>query len=120
MALDGSAAVLLRLKDIQPDHFRKIDFFRTCYAHARLADEVGIIVERCDGSHIFVSLGLACGTGTFSKRGYDALDAVPIRIADCPVRDMDNRLLNRLQTRWPTESTLMMYCSVRVATTYAW
>ena len=41
---------VLRLKDIQPDHFRKTDFFRTYYAHARLADEVGIIVERCDGS----------------------------------------------------------------------
>ena len=34
---------------------------------------VAIIVERCDGSHIFVSLGLACGTGTFSKRGRDRL-----------------------------------------------
>ena len=64
---------VLRLKDIAPDHFRKTDFFRTYYAHTRLADEVAIIVERCDGSHIFVSLGLACGTGTFSKRGRDRL-----------------------------------------------
>ena len=60
---------VLRLKDIQPDHFRKTEFFRSYYAHARLADEIGIIVERRDGSHIFVSLGLASGTGTFSRRG---------------------------------------------------
>ena len=64
---------VLRLKDIQPDHFRKTEFFRTYYAHARLADEVGIIVERRDGSHIFVSLGLAWGTGTFSRRGQERL-----------------------------------------------
>ena len=61
--------LVLRLKDIQPDHFRKTDFFRNYYVHARLGDEVGIIIERCDGSHIFVSLGLAYGTGTFPKRG---------------------------------------------------
>ena len=64
---------VLRLKDIQPDHFRKTAFFRSYYAHARLADEVGIIVERRDGSHIFVSLGLAWGTGTFSRRGQERL-----------------------------------------------
>ena len=65
---------VLRLKDIQPDHFRKTEFFRSYYAHARLADEIGIIVERRDGSHIFVSLGLASGTGTFSRRGRERLD----------------------------------------------
>lgn len=64
---------VLRLKDIQPDHFRKTEFFRSYYAHARLADEVGIIIERRDGSHIFVSLGLALGTGTFSRRGQERL-----------------------------------------------
>ena len=64
---------VLRLKDIQPDHFRKTEFFRSYYAHARLADEIGIIVERRDGSHIFVSLGLAWGTGTFSRRGQERL-----------------------------------------------
>ena len=64
---------VLRLKDIQPDHFRKTEFFRSYYAHARLADEVGIIVERRDGSHIFVSLGLSWGTGTFSRRGRERL-----------------------------------------------
>ena len=64
---------VLRLKDIQPDHFRKTEFFRSYYAHARLADEIGIIVERRDGSHIFVSLGLASGTGTFSRRGRERL-----------------------------------------------
>ena len=64
---------VLRLRDIQPDHFRKTEFFRSYYAHARLADEVGIIVERRDGSHIFVSLGLAWGTGTFSRRGRERL-----------------------------------------------
>lgn len=64
---------VLRLKDIQPDLFRKTEFFRSYYAHTRLADEVGIIVERCDGSHIFVSLGLTYGTGTFSRRGHDRL-----------------------------------------------
>lgn len=64
---------ILRLKDIQPDHFRKTEFFRKYYAHARLGDEIGIIVERCDSSHIFVSLGLAYGSGTFSKRGRDRL-----------------------------------------------
>ena len=65
---------VLRLKDIQPDHFRKTEFFRSYYAHARLADEIGIIVERSDGSHIFVSLGLAWGSGTFSRRGQERLD----------------------------------------------
>ena len=64
---------VLRLKDIAPDHFRKTEFFRSYYAHARLADEIGIIVERRDGSHIFVSLGLAWGTGTFSRRGQERL-----------------------------------------------
>ena len=64
---------VLRLKDIQPDHFRKTEFFRSYYAHARLTDEVGIIVERRDSSHIFVSLGLAWGTGTFSRRGQERL-----------------------------------------------
>ena len=64
---------VLRLKDIQPDHFQKTEFFRNYYVHARLADEVGVIVERCDGSHIFVSLGLAYGTGVFPKRGRNLL-----------------------------------------------
>ncbi|MDD9981759.1 MAG: helix-turn-helix transcriptional regulator [Gammaproteobacteria bacterium] len=64
---------VLRLKDIAPDHFRKTEFFRSYYAHARLADEVGVIVERRDGSHIFVSLGLAWGAGTFSRRGRERL-----------------------------------------------
>lgn len=64
---------VLRLKDIQPDHFRKTEFFRTYYAHTRLADEVGIIIGRRDGSHIFVSLGLDWGTGTFSRRGQERL-----------------------------------------------
>ena len=64
---------VLRLRDIQPDHFRKTEFFRSYYAHARLADEIGIIVERRDGSHIFVSLGLAWGAGTFSRRGQERL-----------------------------------------------
>ena len=64
---------VLRLKDIQPDHFRKTDFFRNYYVNARLGDEIGIVIERCDGSHIFVSLGLTYGTGTFPKRGRDRL-----------------------------------------------
>ena len=64
---------VLRLKDIQPDHFRKTEFFRSYYAHTWLTDEIGIIVQRSDGSHIFVSLGLSCDTGTFSKRGHDRL-----------------------------------------------
>ena len=64
---------VVRLRDIQPDHFRKTEFFRTYYAHARLADEIGVIVECSDESHIFVSLGLATGTGSFSKRGHERL-----------------------------------------------
>ena len=64
---------VVRLRDIQPDHFRKTEFFRNYYAHTRLADEIGIIVACNDGSHIFVSLGLATGTGSFSRRGHERL-----------------------------------------------
>ena len=62
-----------RLGDIQPDHFRKTEFFRSYYANARLADEIGILVERGGGAHIFVSLGLATGAGRFSRRGHERL-----------------------------------------------
>ena len=64
---------VVRLRDIQPDHFRKTEFFRYYYAHARLADEIGVIVPCDDGSHIFVSLGLATGTGSFPRRGRERL-----------------------------------------------
>lgn len=64
---------VVRLRDIQPDHFRKTEFFRNYYAHVRLADEIGVIVECSDGSHIFVSLGLATGAGSFSSRGRERL-----------------------------------------------
>ena len=83
---------VLRLKDIQPDHFRKTEFFRTYYAHTRLADEVGIIVERCDGSHIFVSLSMAHGTGTFSRRGHDRLVFFLPVIASLLLRSWDTDL----------------------------
>ena len=39
----------------------------------RLADEIGISVQRTDGSHIFVSIGLGHGDGVFSRRGFDRL-----------------------------------------------
>lgn len=91
---------VVRLRDIQPDHFRKTEFFRNYYAHARLADEIGVIVECRDESHIFVSLGLATGTGNFSRRGRERLlSLLPVVEAllishwgdrpsssDCPVR----------------------------------
>ena len=64
---------VVRLRDIQPDHFRKTEFFRNYYAQARLADEIGVIVACNDGSHIFVSLGLATGAGSFSRRGRERL-----------------------------------------------
>ena len=64
---------VVRLRDIQPDHFRKTDFFRNYYAHVGLADEIGVIVGCDDGSHIFVSLGRDTGTGRFPKRGLERL-----------------------------------------------
>ena len=67
---------VVRLRDIQPDHFRKTDFFRNYYADARLADEIGVIVACEDGSHIFVSLGLDTGTGSFSERGRERLESL--------------------------------------------
>ena len=71
-----------RLGDIQPDHFRKTEFFRSYYAHARLADEVGILVERGGGAHIFVSLGLATGAGRFTRRGHERLvHLLPVVVA---------------------------------------
>ena len=72
-ACESPGTRVVRLKDIQPDHFRMTEFFRSYYAHARLADEIGILVERENGAHIFVSLGLAAGTGRFSRRGHERL-----------------------------------------------
>ena len=80
---------VLRLKDIRPAHFRKTEFFRSYYVHTRLADEVGIIVERRDGSHIFVSLGLAWGTGTFSRRGQRRLQLLLPVIAALLLKSWD-------------------------------
>ena len=60
---------VLWLKDIQPDHFRKTEFFRTYYAHTRLVDEVGIIVERCDGSHILCPWVSPTAPGPFRNAG---------------------------------------------------
>ena len=71
--LQGRDSRVIRLRDIQPDHFRKTEFYRSYYADTRLADEVGIAVQRTDGTYIFVSVGLSQGSGVFSRRSCDKL-----------------------------------------------
>ena len=71
--LAGQGNRVIRLGDIQPDHFRKTEFYRGYYANTGLADEVGIAVERTDGTHVFVSIGRDHGDGIFHGRGYDRL-----------------------------------------------
>ena len=70
---------LFQLEDIQPDHFRKTEFYRNYYADTCLADEVGIAVQRRDGTYIFVSIGLDHGDGSFSRqRCHNATFFMPI------------------------------------------
>ena len=85
----GRGSRVIRLKHIQPDHFRKTEFYRNYYANTRLADEVGIAVQRTDGAHIFVSIGLDRGDGSFSKQSYHkAVSFMPI-IAALLLRQWD-------------------------------
>ena len=69
----GPRESIVRLRDIQPDHFRKSEFYCSYYADARLNDEIALFVERPDQSHVFLSLGRAQGTGTFSGRDFERL-----------------------------------------------
>lgn len=73
LLVSGLDRRVVRLQEIQPDHFRKSEYFSTYYADARLADEIGIFVARRAGSHIFVSLGRAAGTAPFSRRSFQRL-----------------------------------------------
>ena len=66
---------VIRLQEIQPDHFRKSEYFSTYYTDTRLVDEVGIFVPRRDESHIFVSLGRAARTAPFSVRSFQRLQS---------------------------------------------
>ena len=67
---------VVRLQEIQPDHFRKSEYFSTYYTDTRLVDEVGIFVPRRAGSHVFVSLGRAAGTAPFSSRSFQRLQSL--------------------------------------------
>ena len=67
---------VIRLQEIQPDHFRKSEYFSTYYTDTRLVEEVGIFVPCRGGSHIFVSLGRAAGTAPFSRRSFQRLQSV--------------------------------------------
>ena len=67
---------VVKLQQIQPDHFRKSEYFSTYYTDTLLVDEVGIFVPRREGSHIFVSLGRAAGTAPFSVRGFQRVQSL--------------------------------------------
>ena len=67
---------VVRLQEIQPDHFRKSEYFSTYYTDTRLVDEVGIFLARRAGSHVFVSLGRAAGTAPFSSRSFQRLQSL--------------------------------------------
>ena len=71
----GLERPVVKLQEIQPDHFRKSEYFSTYYTDTRLVDEVGIFVPRREGSHIFASLGRAAGTAPFSVRGFQRLQS---------------------------------------------
>ncbi len=71
--LKGPGKTIARLRDIQPDHFRKSEFYCSYYADTRLNDEVALFVARPDHSHVFLSLGRATGTGAFSNRDIERL-----------------------------------------------
>ena len=87
--LEGRGNRVIRLRDIEPDHFRRTEFYRNYYADTRLADEIGISVERTDGSHVFVSIGLDHGDGSFSRRGRDRLDSFLPVVAALLLRHWD-------------------------------
>jgi DNA-binding CsgD family transcriptional regulator len=80
---------VVKLQEIQPDHFRKSEYFSTYYTDTRLVDEVGIFVPRREGSHIFVSLGRAAGTATFSARSFQRLQSLMPVIEALLVRQWD-------------------------------
>ena len=67
---------VIKLQEIQPDHFRKSEYFSTYYTDTRLVDEVGIFVPCRGGSHVFVSLGRAAGTAPFSRRSFQRLQSL--------------------------------------------
>ena len=71
----GPKRSVVRLQEIQPDHFRKSEYFSTYYTDTRLVDEVGIFVARRAGAHIFVSLGRAAGTAPFDIRSFQRLQS---------------------------------------------
>ncbi len=90
--LAGPRERVVPLQDIQPDHFRKSRYFSSYYADVGLADEIGIFLERRDGTAIFASLGRAVGMQPFPKRGVHSLrlslpviDALMLRQWDAAV-----------------------------------
>ena len=80
---------VVRLQEIQPDHFRKSEYFSTYYTDTRLVDEVGIFVPRQVGSHVFVSLGRAAGSAPFPVRGFQRLQSFMPVIEALLVRQWD-------------------------------
>ena len=71
--LKGPGKSVARLRDIQPDHFRKSEFYCSYYADTHLIDEIALFVARPDHSHVFLSLGRSFGTGSFSSREIERL-----------------------------------------------
>ena len=75
----GLGTTMLTLRDVQPDHFRKTEYFRNYYSDARLVDEIGLFVELPDGSYVFYSLGRAYGRQGFSRQERQRLaQALPV------------------------------------------
>ena len=87
--LGGARERVVRLQDIQPDHFRKSRYFSSYYADVGLADETGMFVTRRDGSHVFASIGRAHGTDAFSKKDIDRLRHFQPVIENLMVRQWD-------------------------------
>jgi len=81
----GLGTCLLTLREVQPDHFRKSEYFRGYYADTRLIDEAGLFVELSDGRHVYLSLGRAAGMQGFSPRERARL-AAALPVAEALVR----------------------------------
>lgn len=81
----GLGTCLMTLREVQPDRFRKSEYFRSYYADTRLTDEAALFVELADGRHVYLSLGRAAGRQAFSTRERARLTAA-LPVAEALVR----------------------------------
>ncbi|WP_375691433.1 LuxR C-terminal-related transcriptional regulator [Pseudooceanicola sp. LIPI14-2-Ac024] len=71
--VQGLGDVVLRLRDVAPDHFRRSTYFKHYYGNIDLADELAILVRLPQQSALFISLGRLGGEPRFTTREMTAL-----------------------------------------------